>query len=823
MKKTQTKLPSLVGNRSLIWKKGQMLVEIILVMGLFALLIPALSDGFLSTRDGKAQQSQRINAVAFLQEAKEAVRVIRESGWANVSTNGTYHPTVSGSTWTLTAGTETNAGLTRSIVISSVERNAAGAIVAMGGTVDPSTKKVDITVSWTQPRSSSITATLYLTRYLDNGAFIQTTQAEFDTGTKTNTATTNVSGGEVQMSNNNKAKWCSPEFSTSTIDLPDGPPVAVSATASANINSPNDAIAVVAPFATTSAKLAHIQVTANTDPPTSSLRGIFTLDAARYSNASYIPSGINLTNSFKTTDVQTYTSTSGKKYALIATDLPDHEVVAVLYDDGNAANDTDTTGEFADPVNKIYKYKTFFNTRIYAAHTGSTPNQDRAPYGYGATSVVSFNGRGYLSSGGYLYVFDLSNIDSKTSSSGLDMLGCRIQLDGYDCNPGSPGTAAKYSAGQTGASFGDSTSPIHNNCSDGGNIELYATNDLYPVKVGSSTYIYVAVGGVTNPEFEIINVTTVPSSTRSDDSSCGRISGGDSTWRRVGSYDFNSNSGTEEAANSVYAKYDGTRAYISSNGGVDANGDGQADSKQFYILNTSTKTSPTFLSGSSSSGPSSGFYNGTGANAEMFPRRSLTVLNGQRVVLVGNDGTTNGNDAYEYQVLNSETEATPAYCGGINFDQGFNDLTSVSEADYDNFVYMVANTNLNELKIIQGGPDGTYNANGTFESATFDPGFSATFNRFTATTTIPSQTNLQYQFAVADAISGSCAGASYSYTGPDGTASSYYLATGSALLLNDDGSGYENPGRCFRYKAFYDSIDQNQTAVMNDIMVNYSP
>lgn len=823
MKKTQTKLPSLVGNRSLIWKKGQMLVEIILVMGLFALLIPALSDGFLSTRDGKAQQSQRINAVAFLQEAKEAVRVIRESGWANVSTNGTYHPTVSGSTWTLTAGTETNAGLTRSIVISSVERNAVGAIVAMGGTVDPSTKKVDITVSWAQPRSSSITATLYLTRYLDNGAFIQTTQAEFDTGTKTNTATTNVSGGEVQMSNNNKAKWCSPEFSTSTIDLPDGPPVAVSATASANINSPNDAIAVVAPFATTSAKLAHIQVTANTDPPTSSLRGIFTLDAARYSNPSYIPSGINLTNSFKTTDVQTYTSTSGKKYALIATDLPDHEVVAVLYDDGNAANDTDTTGEFADPVNKIYKYKTFFNTRIYAAHTGSTPNQDRAPYGYGATSVVSFNGRGYLSSGGYLYVFDLSNIDSKTSSSGLDMLGCRIQLDGYDCNPGSPGTAAKYSAGQTGASFGDSTSPIHNNCSDGGNIELYATNDLYPVKVGSSTYIYVAVGGVTNPEFEIINVTTVPSSTRSDDSSCGRISGGDSTWRRVGSYDFNSNSGTEEAANSVYAKYDGTRAYISSNGGVDANGDGQADSKQFYILNTSTKTSPAFLSGSSSSGPSSGFYNGTGANAEMFPRRSLTVLNGQRVVLVGNDGTTNGNDAYEYQVLNSETEATPAYCGGINFDQGFNDLTSVSEADYDNFVYMVANTNLNELKIIQGGPDGTYNANGTFESATFDPGFSATFNRFTATTTIPSQTNLQYQFAVADAISGSCAGASYSYTGPDGTASSYYLATGSALLLNDDGSGYENPGRCFRYKAFYDSIDQNQTAVMNDIMVNYSP
>ena len=127
-----------------------------------------------------------------------------------------YHPAVSGSTWSLVSGTETIAGLTRSITISSVQRNASGAIVTTGGSVDPSTKKVDVIVSWTQPRSSSITASLYLTRYLDNGAFIQTTQAEFDTGTKTNTATTNTSGGEVQMSNNNKAKWCSPAFSSGT-------------------------------------------------------------------------------------------------------------------------------------------------------------------------------------------------------------------------------------------------------------------------------------------------------------------------------------------------------------------------------------------------------------------------------------------------------------------------------------------------------------------------------------------------------------------------------------------------------------------------------
>jgi hypothetical protein len=90
----------------------------------------------------------------------------------------------------------------------------------------------------------------------------------------------------------------------------------------------------------------------------------------------------------------------------------------------------------------------------------------------------------------------------------------------------------------------------------------------------------------------------------------------------------------------------------------------------------------------------------------------------------GKDGVSNSNDAKEYQVLNSSTEATPTYCGGINFDSGFNDLTSVSEADGDNYVYMVANTTVNELKIIQGGPDGTYLDTGTMESTPLDVGYS---------------------------------------------------------------------------------------------------
>jgi hypothetical protein len=76
--------------------------------------------------------------------------------------------------------------------------------------------------------------------------------------------------------------------------------------------------------------------------------------------------------------------------------------------------------------------------------------------------------------------------------------------------------------------------------------------------------------------------------------------------------------------------------------------------------------------------------------------------------------------------------------------------------------------------------------------------------------------------AVADQVSGSCTNANYVYVGPDGTSSSFYTTEG-AVALNDDGVGFENPGRCFRYKLFLHTGDSSSTPVVNSMTVNYSP
>ena len=193
-------------------------------------------------------------------------------------------------------------------------------------------------------------------------------------------------------------------------------------------------------------------------------------------------------------------------------------------------------------------------------------------------------------------------------------------------------------------------------------------------------------------------MTTPPTGSSLTNNSCG--TGGNTGWKVTGNLDFNPANGTEEAANSVFAKSDGTRAYMSSNGGIIHNG--IPDSDQFYIIDTTTKTAPKFLSTWPSTVANqhyvntaeTGFYNGNATNIELYPRRALTVQNGQRAVLVGQDGIPNdGVEPQEYQVLDLSTESAPTYCGGVNFIAGFNDLTSVTEANGDNYVYMVANTN----------------------------------------------------------------------------------------------------------------------------------
>ena len=192
---------------------GQMLIELLVAIGLTTILLPALLTGIVASREGKASESQRLEATALLKEAEEAVRSVREKGWANIPSSGIYHPQIAvDNSWSLAANSELVNGYTRQITISDVNRDPASLnIVESGGTPDSSTKKVVSTVSWTTPLPQKVESTSYFQRYLGNTVFSHTSETDFNGGTHNNTRTVPTGDGAVELAPNTGGSWASPQ------------------------------------------------------------------------------------------------------------------------------------------------------------------------------------------------------------------------------------------------------------------------------------------------------------------------------------------------------------------------------------------------------------------------------------------------------------------------------------------------------------------------------------------------------------------------------------------------------------------------------------
>lgn len=167
-------------------KKGIVLVEVLIAVGILGMLLVPIMDFFVTSLETNWFAAKEIQAQALLQEEFEAVRLIRERDW-NELINGSYYPTLNAGRWELVAS-ETGEVIdmyTRKITVGSVYRDQADNIVpagSPGARLDPSTKEIVAMVNWHVLRDRSISATAYLTRYLDNLTWIQTSKAEFDQG-----------------------------------------------------------------------------------------------------------------------------------------------------------------------------------------------------------------------------------------------------------------------------------------------------------------------------------------------------------------------------------------------------------------------------------------------------------------------------------------------------------------------------------------------------------------------------------------------------------------------------------------------------------------
>ena len=667
---------------------GYSLVEILVSIGVFAIVLFAAISVFSVAQETSRIAHAKTKAIQYSRDYVEKIKNIRRDNW-DALTTGRYEIIESGGNLLLqsTVNGETIDEYQRYLAINDAYRDSNGVLVDMPGTLDPSTKKITVTVSWTGFRPGHVEESLYLTRYLDNLAWVQTTQAHFLAGDNQGTTVTNTVDGEVQIASNTKGKWCEPSLSSVTIDLP-GVPNAVWA----------EPFNIYASSTNTSYSFMHVEVQ-NSDPPSGSVIGSF--------------SGYNARAVF-----------GDGNYGYIATTSNTREIVIVDLSD--------------------YTLEGYFNS-------SGTTNGD---------TIFVLNDRGYMTAGNRLYVFDLS---SKT------------------------GNRSQIGSSLTFANSGDTA---------GG---------LYVRQIGGNTYAWVSIEGSTVQELKIYDLTNHLNAP--------------SQWGLEGQINIEPNNcSTLESGKSVYVSPDGDRAYISSTN--------DTSFKEFFIVNTENKSSPTLVGGFATNPPCT---NGGGYEAGgMDPEQSAVVsLDENRAILVGIDDSSDGTNSFEYQILDISNEASPSMCGSLHINQGIYGLAAVKEPDGDAYAYLITGDTPQDLKIVQGGPDGVYLENGTFTSQTKDIGYPTVFNRFDVSSLLPNgNTTIRYQVAVVDAgPSGNCSDANFSnfnFVGPDGTFSTFFTDD-AQVPLNDDGGGYENPGQCLKLRAYLETSDYNQTPSLLDFNVNYAP
>lgn len=147
--------------------RGSLLLETIIATGLAAVYGLALTQLVLTTNSSTLRIEDRLEASYAANQGIEALNSIGFADLANIS-NG--HLVNTSGVWSTTAGAETLwNGMTRTVTVQSVSRDASCLVVASGGSVDADSKKLSTTVTWTDQTGATQTVTYakHRTRHTD--------------------------------------------------------------------------------------------------------------------------------------------------------------------------------------------------------------------------------------------------------------------------------------------------------------------------------------------------------------------------------------------------------------------------------------------------------------------------------------------------------------------------------------------------------------------------------------------------------------------------------------------------------------------------------
>lgn len=127
-------------------------VEILIASTIVSVALIALVLATGRAVDISIESVERVQAAFLLEEGAESVKLVRDGAWSSISNlvaGTTYYLSFNGTQWTLSTTNPGAIGIfTRTVVFSTVTRNASTSDIAASGTNDINTKLATVTVSW---------------------------------------------------------------------------------------------------------------------------------------------------------------------------------------------------------------------------------------------------------------------------------------------------------------------------------------------------------------------------------------------------------------------------------------------------------------------------------------------------------------------------------------------------------------------------------------------------------------------------------------------------------------------------------------------------
>lgn len=132
--------------------RGFGLIEVVVGSAILSVAFVGLAAAFQLALQVNRETLHNLQAHFFLEEGVEVVRLLRDQSWENISTLSTttsYYLVFENGTWaTSTNETLISDTFKRTIAVEDVYRDSTDDITHSGGTYDPGTRKVSVSVAW---------------------------------------------------------------------------------------------------------------------------------------------------------------------------------------------------------------------------------------------------------------------------------------------------------------------------------------------------------------------------------------------------------------------------------------------------------------------------------------------------------------------------------------------------------------------------------------------------------------------------------------------------------------------------------------------------